>query len=515
MEMHREIEAKFEVAPHAVLPDLAGLARVATVDEPEVVTLEAVYLDTPDLRLARAKTTLRRRTGGSDAGWHLKLPVSAHERLELRAALGSSAEATADPVPVPLATAVAARVREEQLEPVVVLHTRRTVRLLRDSSGRVLAEMADDAVTSRSPAAPDVVIDAWREWEFELVEGRRDLLTAAVALLGGARGTGPAHPSKLARALGDRLSSRAPDPRDDRPEEPIAGSAGAALRDHLRAQRDDLLARDPQVRRDEPDGVHQMRVSTRQLRSALATFRPLLGGAGVAHVRDELGWLGEILGVARDAEVARGRLAELVAAEPAELVVGPVGHRLDMDRAEAYRAAHGRVLTELDSARYFRLLDALDELADHPPLTSAARGPAQDVLPARVRHEWVRLRRAHRAARSAPDGPRRDEHLHETRKAAKRARYAAEAVAPTVGRAAERFAQAAKELQTLLGDHHDTVELRAVLRRVADLARLEEESAFTYGRLHALEQVRAQQLAAELPATWRRMAARGKRDWLR
>lgn len=511
MEKHREIEAKLEVATGTALPDLTALAGVASVDAPVELALEAVYLDTPDLRLAHARTTLRRRTGGLDAGWHVKLPVSAQERIELRAALGPEQGGSEEPLPGEIAAAVAARVRGATIEPVVVLHTRRTVRLLRDPAGRVLAEVADDEVTSRAPAATDVVVDAWREWEFELVEGDHDLLDAAVDLLTRSEGATPAHPSKLARALGDRLASRT---ERVAAQAPAARTAGAALRDHLRTQRDNLLARDPQVRRDEPDSVHQMRVTTRQLRSTLASFRPLLTGPHGEHLRAELGWLGEVLGVARDAEVARARLAELVAAEPVDLVLGPVGQRLDDDRAQAYRAAHRQVLAELDSVRYFQLLDSLDDFADAPPLTAAAVGRAKDVLPARVRHEWKRLARAARAARAAPPGPRRDEHLHETRKAAKRARYAAEAVSPVLGRRAEKFASAAKDLQTLLGDHHDTVELRAVLRRVGSQAQLAGESTFTYGRLHALEQSRAASLEARLPEAWHRMSVRGRRRWL-
>ena len=510
--MHREIEAKLEVSTDAVLPDLAGLEGVVSIDAAEEFTLEAVYLDTPDLRLARSSTTLRRRTGGSDAGWHLKLPVAADERIELQVPI----ESAGHDVPRELANAVRARVRAAPLGPVVVLQTHRTVRRLRDHAGRVLAELADDAVTARRPATgggeAGVVTGTWREWELELVDGDRNLLAAAVELLRRADGAAPAHSSKLARALGDRLANTSV---EHGPPPPAAGSAGAALQDHLRAQRDRLLAGDPLVRRDEPDAVHQMRVCSRQLRSALATFRPLLAGGEVEALRAELGWLGELLGAARDAEVARALLAELVAAEPAELVVGPVGRRLDDDRARAYRAAHDQALAELDSPRYFRLLDTLDDLADAPELTSAAADRATEVLPDRVRHDWVRLRRAYRAARSTPPGSRRDEHLHEARKAAKRLRYAAEAASPAVGRPARRYAQAVKDLQTLLGDHHDCVELRAMLGRVAGEAQLDGESAFTYGRLHAIVQARAERLEAELPTVWHRLSTRRRRRWLR
>ena len=504
MGTHREIEVKLDVPPGTALPDLARLPGVVAVEPPQEFSLQAVYWDTPDLRLARARTTLRRRAGGPDAGWHLKLPVSALERTELHVPLGP---ADSD-VPGERAAAVRARVREAPLAPVAVLRTQRTVRLLRDAAGRVLAEVADDAVTSHSPDSADIA-DTWREWEVELVEGDRELLSSALKLLTNAGGAIPGWSSKLARALGGRLAAAGGDPQVE--QDPSAGTVLAA---HLRAQRDLLVALDPQVRRDDADAVHQMRVATRQLRSALATFRPLLAHARTEPVRTELGWLAGLLGAARDAEVARGRLTELVAAEPPELVLGPVAQRLDADRAHVYRAARHEVLEALDSERYFRLLDALDSLVDSPPLTKAAAGLASDVLPARVRHDWERLSRAYAAARDAPRGPRHDERLHEARKSAKRARYAAEAVVPTVGRRAASFARAAKDLQTLLGDHHDSVELRALLRRVGAAAHLDGEDTFTYGRLHAIEQSHAEQIEARLPAAWDRISARRRQRWM-
>ena len=50
--------------------------------------LSATYYDTADLRLLRSRMTLRRRRGGSDAGWHLKLPAGADSRDEVRHPLG-------------------------------------------------------------------------------------------------------------------------------------------------------------------------------------------------------------------------------------------------------------------------------------------------------------------------------------------------------------------------------------------------------------------------------------------
>jgi hypothetical protein len=54
---------------------------------PELQLLAATHYDTPQLDLLPAGITLRRRTGGDDAGWHLKLPVGS-DRLELQLPLG-------------------------------------------------------------------------------------------------------------------------------------------------------------------------------------------------------------------------------------------------------------------------------------------------------------------------------------------------------------------------------------------------------------------------------------------
>jgi hypothetical protein len=86
-----EIELKLEADPSFVLPDLAGLPGVTSVEDAQLQELEAVYLDSADLRLARHGTTFRRRTGGTDAGWHLKLPAAKQGRIEVRRAPGRMA----------------------------------------------------------------------------------------------------------------------------------------------------------------------------------------------------------------------------------------------------------------------------------------------------------------------------------------------------------------------------------------------------------------------------------------
>ncbi len=202
---HLETELKFEVSPDFAVPDLGGLTSGQTVTEPEVRLLAASYFDTRDLRLAQARITLRRRTGGPDAGWHLKLPVGAGTRRELQAPLGDS-DTT---VPPELASLVASRVEHHPLQVVAVLETRRTVRYLAGADGETLAEVADDMVTGRvpgpggSPAEPVT----WREIEVELVSGGPEILAAARSRLVAAGARPSSSASKLGRLLGTTPSA--------------------------------------------------------------------------------------------------------------------------------------------------------------------------------------------------------------------------------------------------------------------------------------------------------------------
>jgi inorganic triphosphatase YgiF len=193
-----EIERKYAVGAGFAMPDLSGAPLVATVTSPRTYQLTAVYYDTPEFGLAVAKITLRRRTGGTDAGWHLKLPAGAARR-EVHAPLGPGDE----PVPGQLSSLVPGWTAERPLRPVARLQTARTVRHLLDGDGRVLAEVADDQVTGLVPG-PDGSwqrSSAWREVEVELAGGDPGLLDAAGGLLLAAGAEPSRSASKLSQVL--------------------------------------------------------------------------------------------------------------------------------------------------------------------------------------------------------------------------------------------------------------------------------------------------------------------------
>lgn len=505
MDKHREIEGKFDLDNDAALPAFVSLDGVASVSEPQEHRLETTYYDTPELRLVAAGITLRRRRGGDDEGWHLKLPAD-EARHEVRVPLDRATRT----VPKRLRTPVATLVRGQMLEPVVAIETRRTSRDLLDTDGRVLAEVADDRVHLRTPSESNGV-PGWREVEVEIVDGEPDLLAAAADLLQRSGAEPSPVSSKLSRALGDQL----PGPRVAAPrskKDPVAALVQSRIADQL----DTMLASDPLVREDLPDAVHAMRVATRRLRCALATYRPCLGRDVTEPLREELKWLGHVLGEARDPEVQqaqmRHRLDAVVDDEPAAAeALEAARARIEAALDERYREAHQRCVEALDSDRYRALVDRLDQLVTRPTWTPRAQESIGDTATRRVQLEWKRV-----AARTRALGTDdRNEGLHELRKAARRLRYAVEPLTPIYGKPARRLVKEMKRVQDLLGAHHDTVTARSQLVGLAERAADEGENALVYGILHARETEDAQRLEEEFDRTWPSVSDKSRRRWLR
>ena len=278
--------------------------------------------------------------------------------------------------------------------------------------------------------------------------------------------------------------------------------AGDVVLAYIRTQVLAIARYDPLVRRDAPDAVHQMRVATRRARSALQAFGQIIDREATRSLGEELKWLAAELGHARDSEVMLARLTADLAAIPPALVVGPVEVRMTGHFTAELAQAGKAALHALDGPRYLRLRDDLDVLLADPPLTPLAGRKAGKALVRPVRRAARRLQRALAAVPAAEDrGPEtsapeghaaedlgtavdRDTAIHEARKAAKRARYAAEAALPALGGQASRQAAQAKDLQELLGDHHDSVVTRTVLRGLAEQAQSTGEETLTHGGMY-------------------------------
>lgn len=462
---YTEIERKFDVVDSTVSPSFDGLAAVARVERAPSQSLDAVYFDTPGRDLAAHHITLRRRTGGSDAGWHLKLPEGPDARTEVRAPL-------AENVPAELKDVVLAIVRDRPLEPVARITTRRTVDQLYDAAGRTLAEFADDQVTAWADG--DDAEQRWREWELEVTdEHLLDRLSNRL-LDAGAQRAG--HGSKLARVLDSSAPAHVVEPAD-----PVHRAVAEEV--------DNLLAWDRAVRADVDDSVHQMRVTTRKIRSLLQASESAFGLSDDAWILDELRQLAAVLGIARDAEVLAQRYEKALDELPDELVRGPVRERLVEGARRRYRSGWRKSLAAMRSQRYFRLLDALDGLVTaEPPLPEEGDEVSQDAT---IASGYKRVRKRAKATATA-EAEHRDEALHRIRKAAKRLRYTASAIGEA------KISSAAKSIQSLLGDHQDSVVSRTHLSQQAEAAHAAGEDTFTYGVLYEREGDFARECRAQL-----------------
>jgi CHAD domain-containing protein len=490
----KERELKFTPGPTFRMPDLHDVG----VGQPDTVRLQAAYFDTADLRLARAGASLRHR---NDEGWMVKLPVSADDmltRLELTVAgePGEPPEAAVD--------LVHAITRGAPLRQVARLNTVRHRCMLRDADGDQLAEIVDDEVSVLDGAR---LAARFREIEVEFTDAAEPDVVDALEARMEAAGAGPPDlVPKIVRALGPR----ALDPPDLGlpPGLDFASTPLEVLRAAVATSTRRLVEHDPGVRLGtDPEDVHQARVATRRLRSDLRTFHEVVDPAWSESLRDELQWIGERLGAVRDTDVLLERFeARLVSLPPEdaaageELLVGLHRHRA---------AARDELLDAMRSARYLELLDRLVAAARAIPPSPDGADLDLEVADVVVR-PWRKLKRAVKELGDDPPDPA----LHGVRIRAKRCRYAAEAVAPAIGKPARQFARAIAALQEVLGDHQDAVIAEEWLREHAATADGKVALAFVAGELAGLERVAAAESRGEWPAVWRRARAKHLRDWL-
>lgn len=452
-----ETEVTLEAALDTDPPDLAEVVRPG---RRQVHDLVATYLDTPRLDLQRRGISLRRRTGGTDAGWHLKLPREGDSRTEHRAPLGPPTTL----VPVALRSLVADVVGPRPLLPVVTLRTRRIERKLHAAAKGTPARalLVDDLVVAGPSGA------GWREIEVELTgDGDEAFLGRVVDALVGAGWRRSTSPSKYSRAV-DLLPAH---PRALSPESPAAEVVLA----YLRAQIGVIQSREAELREHDPDAVHRTRVATRRLRTTLRVFRRLLHRGQTDPLRDELRWYSGALGAVRDLDVVREHLLDEVDHLPEEDRAA-ARERIMATLDEAHEEARAHLDEVLDSQRFVDMGDALVSLGVDPPWRGRATRPAKKVLPDLVDSAVERVERRRAAAHAAQDPHERLALVHETRKKAKAARYAHEALALAWGKPAKTSAKRWKKVTEGLGSAQDTVAAREWLVRIAEAAREAGES---------------------------------------
>ena len=475
MQVTMEQEDKFEVDPDWVMPQLEELVPDGGRLSQEVRILDSTYFDTPRAGLRLFGITLRRRIGGTETGWQLKVP-SGTAREELQSEWPTKA------LPLPMEQGVQGLLAGESLDAVARIMTTRTAYQLLNADNQLVLEIADDQVES-GPPEDDSALRSWREIEAELgPAGKKKDLKRARKLLQAAGAAPSTSRTKLDRTLGTLPDGQVPAVEAD--------TVGELVAAYLTAQCDVLASNDVGMRTGQL-AVHKTRVAARRLRSTLRVFGDLFAAAPAEELNDELSWYADLLGEVRDRDILSSRLTKLIAELPPEQVRGPVEAQITKTLAVERQQAVDELQEAMRSTRYQKLIQLLRGWKTAPPFTDAAREDAKVA----VKYAKKAKKKAYKRLRKADEDI---ELLHRARKAMKRARYAAELAKPA-DKKMKRVARDAEELQTLLGEHQDAKVVANFLSRFTSAQDGEvAESTFTCGVLTTNELNRAAGIRASL-----------------
>jgi CHAD domain-containing protein len=472
-----EHEIKLSVDSDFRLPPLPG-------DPLPRKLLISTYYDTVSHDLAHARITLRHRVEQGKKAWQLKLPLCG-DRQEVEVIDRHQHPPTA------LLDLLVLHLGQRKPAPVATLRVWRTgVRVRRGR--RPVAEIALDHV---SVVKNGLVIQRFRELEIEqLADDDRAVQDLEQRLRQAGARDHDGRP-KLFRAL----SLPAPAPaRPPETDAPIIDHVKFALTQHARW----LLAHDPGTRLGLQSGsLHQMRVAVRRLRAVLRAAGPVLAPDWAHALENELAWLSECLGQARDLDVQTAYFEQessrLEARDRKPLAQFITHLRTQRERVQQL------VLSELNSARYFDLVRRVQQAASDPSVVDTTV-----ILRDLAKREFKKLRNAIRNLPSSPSHAA----LHKIRIKTKRARYAAELAMWAVGKPATRFMKQAQAVQDLLGCYQDSFTAEAYIR-----AFLKQSSSvragFVAGRLVERQRQRRHDVLARLKPKFPALLKKGRRAW--
>ena len=521
-----EIEWQFDALDLRPVERWLATLPTMAIETPDGGTVTAIartprrqtdsYLDTDDWRIAWAGFVVRIRHRGRHEEVTLKDTRPAEgsglrrrlEVTELLPAGGIAALGSDGPVGSRLRAVVGARPLHEVLQ----VRTRRRPFALR-VAGVDAAEVAlDDTVIVVGDGERPMRL---RRVEVEVRPDWMDALEPMVQRLRESCGLRPAHLSKFEAgllALGQEIPG-SPDlgPAEISPSSTMGELAFAVMRRQLAAMRD----KESGTRLGEdPEDLHDMRVATRRLRAALSLFAAVLPARAQAF-REELGWLGGLLGAVRDLDVQREGLAEMAGSATGSSLPHADGHdpleELSQLLEHEWVAARADLLTGLDSVRWERLARGLAAMAQQGPArrSIATRAPALVGLPDLVvaRHGAV----AKAAKRARRTGEVTD--FHRLRIRCKRLRYALEFGSEVYEGETSRYVRELTAVQDELGLMQDA---EVASLRLAELATGEADlsaaTVFAMGAMAERDRRKVRRLLRRLPKHASRVNGREWRE---
>jgi len=474
---HAEREVKLAIDADFRLPRLPGTPLPRRL-------LISTYYDTVAYDLAHTRITLRQRIERGKKLWQLKVPLG-DDRQEVEVVDTQSGP------PAVLQDLLILHLGHRKLVPVVTLRVWRSGILVRRGRVPIAEVVVDHAMVVKN----DTVIQHFRELELEQRQGDEASLRSLEQQLRDAGASDHDGRPKLFRALS--LSTPSPSAQPD-PKAPAIEHLKYSLAQHVGW----LMAHDPGTRLGtEIESLHQMRVATRRLRAVLRTARPILVPAWVMSLQQELEWLSEVLGPARDLDVQiayfTGESAGL-SLRDRQLLTHFITH-LRTQRAAVQQVVCG----ELTSARYLQLIRRLQQASQAPPVVESPMAIGE-----LAEREFKKVRKAIRRLRSSPSGAA----LHRVRIKTKRARYAAELARWVVGKPVIRFMKAARATQDLLGIHQDAIQAERHVRQFLQHS-TSVRAGFLAGRMVERQRQRQASVHQKMKPFLKVLLKRGKKVW--
>ncbi|MBU2262646.1 MAG: CHAD domain-containing protein [Proteobacteria bacterium] len=472
-----------------------------------------LYLDTFDWTLMKKKLALRYRTADGGAMYTLKgmgaIEDGIAKRMEIEAPLEGPADSPAEISVKQIREAIDGIIYPRKLlEHIQVRTDRRRYRVLSPEGARI--ELAFDAssFSARGLHKPRRT-KRLHALEAELLSGPEAALISLSALLSGAFGYPPSPASKLERAV-ERLKVLIP---AKKPPEKYAvrldDRLDLAVRKILAYQFVRFREQLPGVQRDiDTEFVHQARVATRRMRSALRLFREAVPRGAGDFFAGELEWLGGLFGAVRDLDVFLLNLTRF----KGQIERFPVKKKEMFDRRiGGHRAAPLAALgAALESPRYGnfarRLLRFLEAPLPERPRAPLAVKPVRQAAPAIIKERFAAVIGQ---GQRVLDNPK-PKQFHRLRIQMKRLRYACEFMAPAYDGALDPFIERTVEIQDCLGEIQDTVFTRGFIDGLFNdwKGRLvEPELVFILGELYQLQGEIARDREEKFGRIWERFAA--------
>lgn len=511
----RELEIKLELpAEHLRRLKKAAIEGTTEYLPSSAKQLSSAYYDTRGRVLRRHGYSLRVRE--VDGGWIQTLKAGRTIRggvsnpIEIEAEIGGPKPRLDAIDDKDIRDAIESLIGKSRLVALFDTEIRRTSRHLETATGDRIELSIDEGHVATRPVRRDVKPkkSAIREVELELKAGSIDGL---VSVLEEITSQSEFRLSDTGKAdIGYRLLDETPAPPEvakARPPDIDSQMSGsAALGKIVETAAAQALANWHVVLdRNDPEGVHQMRVGLRRLRSALRILRYALDDQAFVGLAAELRDLAQAAGEVRDLDVLATDLLEPIAAT-VQFAAGleEIRARLDAERLVARRKLLDR-LQERRSEMLRVRLGLLPHLISNLPASSVLGEPVEQLAATAVTKLTNRALKRGKDIESATV-----EQRHELRKALKAIRYAAEFFGPVYHASKlQKLAKSSAKLQDLLGYHNDVALAGRLTTLPRGKSRRHAEIDLAIGAVigwHSARDAEALQQIGEAWKSWRKLA---------